>query len=56
MMAHVAILYAAMPTAGNAYILARQMGGDAEVMASIITVTTLVSVISITLVMGTVLG
>ncbi|WP_455475263.1 AEC family transporter [Bartonella sp. B17] len=48
----IAILYSSMPCAGNAYILSRQMGGDHEVMASIITWTTLLSVITITLIMG----
>ncbi|WP_037586604.1 AEC family transporter [Stenoxybacter acetivorans] len=50
--AYVALLYTAVPCAGNAYILSRQMGGDSETMASVITWTTLVSVISITLIMG----
>jgi len=35
--AKVAIIYGAMPTAVSAYILAKQMGGDAEGMAQIIT-------------------
>lgn len=50
--ANVAMLYASVPCAGNAYILARQMGGDAEAMASIITWLTLVSALSITLFFG----
>ncbi|OKH88602.1 AEC family transporter [Thalassospira sp. TSL5-1] len=41
------VLYAGMPCAGNAYILARQLGGDADVMASIVTVETLLSAVSI---------
>ncbi|WP_455474915.1 AEC family transporter [Bartonella sp. B30(2025)] len=48
----IAILYSSVPCAGNAYILSRQMGGDYEVMASIITWTTLFSIITITLIMG----
>ncbi|WP_455480261.1 AEC family transporter [Bartonella sp. B12(2025)] len=48
----IAILYSSVPCAGNAYILSRQMGGDHEVMASIITWTTLFSIITITLIMG----
>lgn len=51
--ANVALLYACVPCAGNAYILARQMGGDAPAMASMITWTTLVSTLSITLIVGT---
>lgn len=50
--AGIAMLYASMPTAGNAYILARQMGGDAESMASIITWTTVTSIVTITFTMG----
>lgn len=50
--ANVAVLYAAMPSAGNAYILARQMGGDSEAMASIITWSTLISILTIPLVLG----
>lgn len=51
--ANIALLYAAVPCAGNAYILARQMGGDAEAMASIITWTTLFSVVTVTVILGT---
>lgn len=43
----IAVLYAAGPCASSAYILARQMGGDAQVMASIITFTTLISSVTI---------
>jgi len=53
--ANIALLYAAVPCAGNAYILSRQMGGDAEVMATIITWTTLLSSISIMLIIGNIL-
>ncbi|MDF1552684.1 MAG: AEC family transporter [Deferrisomatales bacterium] len=38
--ATVAVLFSALPGAPSAYILARQMGGDAPLMASIITVET----------------
>lgn len=38
---NIAVLYACLPCAGNSYILARQMGGDSKVMASIITFTTI---------------
>ena len=31
-----ACFYAALPTASNAYIMARQMGGDAPLMASLV--------------------
>jgi malonate transporter and related proteins len=48
----IALLYCAVPTAGNAYILARQMGGDSVAMASIITWGTLLSALSIPLLMA----
>jgi predicted permease len=41
MPASVLLVLFAVPTASSAYILARQLGGDAEAMASIITVQTL---------------
>ncbi|MEL0638757.1 AEC family transporter [Marinomonas sp. TI.3.20] len=45
--ASIALLYCAVPCAGNAYIMARQMGGDTVAMASIITWGTIVSVLTI---------
>jgi predicted permease len=44
------VFYAAMPCAGNAYIMARQMGGDADAMASIVTLETLLSAISVSVI------
>jgi predicted permease len=41
-----AILITAAPTATNSYILARQMGGDAPLMASLISASTFISVIT----------
>jgi len=38
----IAIIFAAMPTATSAYILARELGGDVSLMASIITLQTIV--------------
>ncbi len=52
--ASIAILYSAVPCAGNAYILSRQMGGNHEVMASIITWTTLLSIITLSFILGSV--
>jgi malonate transporter and related proteins len=43
----VAMLCVAAPVATSAYILSRQLGGDFTLMASIITVTTLLSLVSI---------
>ena len=50
--AGVALLFATMHSAGNAYILSRQMGGDSDAMASMITWSTLLSIITIPLIMG----
>jgi malonate transporter and related proteins len=41
------IVCAAVPTAMSAYVLARQMGGDAEIVAAAVTLQTLVSAITI---------
>jgi len=46
------VLFATMPTASSAYILARQLGGDAPMMAAIITGQTLLSVLTIPLMLG----
>ncbi|HEY1148549.1 MAG TPA: AEC family transporter [Pseudoduganella sp.] len=42
-----ACFYCALPTAPNAYIMARQMGGDARLMASLITLQTLLAAITV---------
>ena len=47
----VVILFSTSPCAINAYILAREMGGDASLMASIITATTLLSALTIPVMM-----
>ena len=41
--AKIALLYSAVPTATSSFILARQMGGDAETMAQLITFQTLLA-------------
>ncbi len=46
------VLFAALPTASSAYILARQLGGDAAMMAAIITGQTLLCIITIPLMLG----
>jgi hypothetical protein len=46
------VLFSTMPTASSAYILARQLGGDAPMMAAIITGQTLLSAITIPLMLG----
>ncbi len=48
----IAILYASVPCAGNAYILSIQMGGDEKMMAAIISVSTLLSIITIPMIMS----
>ncbi|XKH60097.1 AEC family transporter [Halomonas sediminis] len=45
----VALLFAALPTATSAYILARQLGGDAEMMAALITSQTLLAMVTLPL-------
>lgn len=42
----VAVVAGAVPTATNAYILARQLGGDAPLMANIVTFTTLAAFVT----------
>ncbi|PPJ41174.1 MULTISPECIES: AEC family transporter [unclassified Pseudoxanthomonas] len=46
-----ACFYAALPTASNAYIMARQMGGDAPLMASLVTWQTLLAAATVPLAM-----
>jgi len=44
-----ACFYAALPTASNAYIMARQMGGDAPLMAALVTWQTLLAAATVPL-------
>ena len=46
------ILLATLPTATSSYILARQLGGDAALMAAIVSGQTLLAVVTIPLVLG----
>ncbi|MEK1939316.1 MAG: AEC family transporter [Pseudomonas sp.] len=48
----VLILFFALPTAPTAYVLTRQLGGDSQLMAGIITLQTLLSAISLMLVLS----
>jgi predicted permease len=50
--ASIAVLFTGLPTATSSYILASQYGGDARLMASIISVQTLLSIISLPLVIA----
>ncbi|WP_425363225.1 AEC family transporter [Candidatus Tisiphia endosymbiont of Hybos culiciformis] len=47
----VGVLYSCLPCASTAYVLSRQLGGDPESMASIITFTTLFSIVSLSVLM-----
>lgn len=47
MLLYIVLIFAAMPTAPSAFILARQLGGDSSLMASIITLQTLLSLLSV---------
>lgn len=51
-LAQVAVLLAALPTASSAFILARQLGGDAPLMAAIISGQTLLAMLTMPLVLG----
>ena len=44
---HVALLFTAVPTATSAYILSRQLGGDSELMAAIITGQTVLAMLTL---------
>ena len=45
----VAVLCAAMPSSPSGYLVAKQLGGDPDLMAAIITLQTLVSMVTVTL-------
>src|SRR5699024_1149441 len=45
------VLFAALPTATSAYILARQLGGDHTLLATILTVETLLSALTLPVVL-----
>ena len=49
--AAVLVIFAALPTATSAYLLARQMGGDAALMSVIITGQTVLSMLTMPLVL-----
>lgn len=48
----VLVVFAALPTAPSAYILARQLGGNAELMAGMITGQTLLALVSLPLILS----
>lgn len=50
--ATVAVLFTALPTAPSSYLLARQLGGDAASMTSLITVQTVAAAVTLPFVLG----
>ena len=52
----IVVVFAAMPTAPSAFVLARQLGGDIKLMASIITLQTIVSIFTISLILGLIIS
>lgn len=48
----IVVLFAALPTAPSAYILARQMGGDARLMAGLLTLQTVAAVLTLPLMLA----
>lgn len=50
--AAVAVLFNGLPTATNSYILARQLGGDARLMAGIITLQTALAMVTLPIVLA----
>jgi len=48
----VPVLTCALPTATSSYVLARLLGGDAELMAALVTTTTLVALLTLPVVLG----
>jgi hypothetical protein len=43
----VAVIAGAVPTASSSYVLARQMGGDAPLMANLITIQVIAAIITL---------
>ena len=48
----VLVAFSAIPTATAAFVLTRQMGGDGELMAGILTAQTLAAVVTIPIALG----
>ena len=47
----IGVLFSALPCASSSYILSRQLGGDPDTMASIITTTTILSILSLPIIL-----
>ena len=54
--ASIAILFQALPTASSSYVMARQMGGNAPLMATIIAAQTLLAMLALPLILGLISG
>ncbi|MBJ9973902.1 AEC family transporter [Pseudomonas sp. S75] len=52
----VAVLFQALPTASSSYVMARQMGGNAPLMATIIALQTMVAAVTLPLMLSLALG
>ncbi|HWV09834.1 MAG TPA: AEC family transporter, partial [Pseudomonas sp.] len=52
----VLVLFFALPTAPTAYVLTRQLGGDSQLMAGIITLQTLLAAASLVLILTLIQG
>ena len=50
--ARVGLVFQAIATAPSAYVMARQLGGNARLMAALIAVQTLLSMVTLPLVLG----
>ncbi|MEE8171728.1 MAG: AEC family transporter, partial [Alphaproteobacteria bacterium] len=50
--ARIVVLFAALPTATSAYILSRQMGGDAALMAQVVAATTAAAALTLPLMLA----
>lgn len=49
---HLGLIFAACPTAASSYILADQLGGDQELTAAIVTLSSVLSIVSLSIVVG----
>jgi hypothetical protein len=52
----IVVIFASMPTAPSSFVLARQLGGDVKLMAAIITLQTIVSMVTISFLLGFILN
>ena len=48
----VAVIFAALPTSSTSYVVSRQMGSDAELMAAIVTASHLAAIVTLPLILA----